>query len=640
MNNATDKVHGLSAQCNRYTRPPWRGKATASQPSSSRGGALPKYTSYSKEPQLCKFCATVHNMKKEDCPAWGRTCKLCHELNHFPGSKKCPKNKVHTVITSSENEESDIHEWIGCVIIKDELDVVICVHASKPTDIFAEIIVNEKPVRFHVDSGASVNTLPMKYVRTSQFIPCNKTLQMWNNSEFKPVCTCRTIICNPKTNKSYSVELYVSDDSMMPLLGSRVAQHMKLITVNENQLKRVNTVTHVPVDPLITFKDMFNDELGVLLGEVHLEVDPTVTPVVSPARRVPVSMKPKLQQELKRLSSLGVIKSVDQPTEWGSQMAISMNKSGDVRVYIDPHPLNKALKREHYPLPVMEDLLPELSRAKCFSKVDLRSGYWHILLDEPSSLLTTFQTPFGRYRWCRLPFGTNVSSEIFQKRLHQALDGLEGVLCVADDIIVYGVGDTMSVAQISHDKRLNDLLQRCREMQIKLNKDKSEFRCSEVQFIGHLLTNQGLKPDPAKIEAVRKMPKPEDPEAVRRINGFVNYLAKLLPGLSDVMEPLRQLTHTDVEWQWTETHNKAFDKIKQLATQAPILTYYDPQKPLTIQCDASQSGLGSCLLQDEKQAVHSLMLRLDTRKSRKSYWQLYSHWRSSTSTLTDVTSLC
>ena len=332
-------------------------------------------------------------------------------------------------------------------------------------------------------------------------------------------------------------------------------------------------------------------------------MDPTVTPVVSPARRVPVSMKPKLQQELKRLSSLGVIKSVDQPTEWGSQMAISMKKSGDVRVCIDPRPLNKALKREHYPLPVMEDLLPELSRAKCFSKVDLRSGYWHILLDEPSSLLTTFQTPFGRYRWCRLPFGTNVSSEIFQKRLHQALDGLEGVLCVADDIIVYGVGDTMSVAQISHDKRLNDLLQRCREMQIKLNMDKSEFRCSEVQFIGHLLTNQGLKPDPAKIEAVRKMPKPEDPEAVRRINGFVNYLAKFLPGLSDVMEPLRQLTHNDVEWQWTETHNKAFDKIKQLVTQAPILTYYDPQKPLTIQCDASQSGLGSCLLQDEKPVV-------------------------------------
>ena len=194
MNNATDKVHGLSAQRSRYTRPPWCGKATPSQSSSSRGGARPKYTSYSKEPQLCKFCAKVHNMKKEDCPAWGRTCKLCHELNHFPGSQKCPKNKVHTVITSGENEESDTHEWIGCVIIKDELDVVNCVHAGKPTDIFAEIIVNEKPMRFHVDSGASVNTLPMKYVRTSEFIPCNKTLQMWNNSEFKPVGTLSVIL--------------------------------------------------------------------------------------------------------------------------------------------------------------------------------------------------------------------------------------------------------------------------------------------------------------------------------------------------------------------------------------------------------------------------------------------------------------
>ena len=115
-------------------------------------------------------------------------------------------------------------------------------------------------------------------------------------------------------------------------------------------------------------------------------------------------------------------------------------------------------------------MLPELAQAKVFSKLDLASGYWHIELDEESSLLTTFNTPFGRYKWRCLPFGICVSSEIFQKRLHQALEGLDGVLCIADDIIVYGKGETLEVANRNHDQSLQNLLQRCRDKGIKLNK--------------------------------------------------------------------------------------------------------------------------------------------------------------------------
>lgn len=106
---------------------------------------------------------------------------------------------------------------------------------------------------------------------------------------------------------------------------------------------------------------------------------------------------------------------------------------------------------------MIEDILPELSNAKVFTTVDARNGYWHVVLDEESSLLTTFDTPVGRYRWLRLPFGLCVASEIFQKRLHQALENLEGIFSIADDIIIYGAGDTVEEANVDHDRNTSTM---------------------------------------------------------------------------------------------------------------------------------------------------------------------------------------
>ena len=331
-------------------------------------------------------------------------------------------------------------------------------------------------------------------------------------------------------------------------------------------------------------------------------------------RRVPVSLKPKLEQELGRLTKLGVISPVDQPTEWVSNMVVSQKKSGDLRICIDPKPLNAALKREHFQLPVLEDILPELAKAKVFTSIDLRSGYWHVLLDEESSKLTTFVTPFGRYRWRRLPFGISASSEIFQKKLIQAIGDITGVLSVADDIIVFGVGNDHSQAMQDHDQKLRKLLDRCRHFGIRLNKDKLKLRQQTIPFLGHVVTEHGLEPDPAKVTAVQTMPLPEDVMAVQRINGFVNYLAKFLPNLSDVMEPLRRLTRRDVKWEWTGEHDSAFRKIQQLVATAPVLRYYDPTKELTIQCDASQGGLGAALMQEGQPLAYASRALTDTER--------------------------
>ena len=289
-----------------------------------------------------------------------------------------------------------------------------------------------------------------------------------------------------------------------------------------------------------------------------------------------------------------------------------MKKSGALRICIDPRPLNTALKRERYQLPVLEDILPELSKAKVFSTVDLKSGYWHCVLAPESSVLTTFATPYGRYRWIRLPFGLSASSEIFQKHLTHALESLPGILCIADDILIYGTGETDEEATANHDRSLRDLLQRCKNRGIVLNPDKMKLRMSEVNFMGHLLTNKGLKPDPAKVEAITKLPKPQDVEGVQRLNGFVNYLAKFLPKLSEVMESIRRLTRKDAPWNWSSEQDQAFANVQRLVTEAPVLRYYELSLDLTIQCDASQNGLGAALLQNGKPIEYASRSLTDT----------------------------
>ena len=181
-----------------------------------------------------------------------------------------------------------------------------------------------------------------------------------------------------------------------------------------------------------------------------------------------------------------------------------------------------------------------------------------------------------------------------------------------DDMIIYGSGETEEEATKDHDRNLRAFLTRCRETGIKLNQKKLQLRAKDVQYMGHVITDKGLQADPEKSEAIQKMPKPEDVKAVRRFCGFVNYLARFLPKLSDVLEPLRQLTHQNVPWVWTHEHDKAFDQVKQMVTTTPLLKYYDPREELTIQCDSSESGLGAALTQKGQPIAFASRAMTDT----------------------------
>jgi len=270
------------------------------------------------------------------------------------------------------------------------------------TDLKCEMLVGDKTVAFQIDNGASVNILPVNY---APYIHSTcKKLTMWNGNQFTPLGVCRTKLQNPKNNKRYSVEFVVVEGDRTPLIGLSAAEQMKLITINDDKLNRVLQVS----DQAVT--GQFDGKLGRLEGKVHLRVRDEVYPVVMPTRRMPLAVRPKLKVELERMTEAGIIVPVTEPTPWVSQMVAMPKKNGDLRICIDPRELNKALIREHFTLPILDDALHELGQSRFFSKADLSAGFYHVELDYKSSLLTTFQTYYGRYRWTRLPFGLSVSS--------------------------------------------------------------------------------------------------------------------------------------------------------------------------------------------------------------------------------------
>jgi hypothetical protein len=417
--------------------------------------------------------------------------------------------------------------------------------------------------------------------------------------------TARIGFRNLRNNKKYRAEFVVIEGNYTPIIGARAAQQMNLIVVQRHNILQVNAKEtaedpnqHVLTkeDVLHDYHDVFNG-LGKMDGKLHLEVDSSAQPVIMPPRRVPIAVKGKLKDELKRLEDMGVIAKQEAPTLWVSSLVVTEKSNGQLRVCIDPQHLNKAIKRAHYPLPVIEEVLPELADARMFSKLDLKDGFLQIELDEESSKLTTFQTPWGRYRWLRLPFGVAPAPENFQQKLDQNLEGLKGVYKIADDILVTGQGPN---PERDHDINLLRLLQRCRERNIILNAAKFEFKCTSVPFIGHTLTQNGLQPDPSKVEAITKMEKPQNVEAVRRLIGMVMYLSKFLNGLSSVCEPLRRLTHKDATWLWSSEHDEAFEKIKGMVSSTPLLKYFNPSDPTEGQGDASSTGLGFVLTQNDQ----------------------------------------
>ena len=338
-----------------------------------------------------------------------------------------------------------------------------------------------------------------------------------------------------------------------------------------------------------------------LATHLHISLYPSISSGHAPTRRVPVAKLERVNDELKRLlCDEGIIRPVTQPTDWLSNILVKEKPNGKLRICIDPsQTINKAIKRPKYTIPTIEEKLPVLTKAKVFTIVDVSEAFHTIVLDDELSLLTTFQGPNGRYCYNRMPFRIASGPEEYQRRQHEFLDGLCGVINIADDICVFGCGDTKEEADIDHNRNLTNLLEKCSKYDLRRSAKKLQFKSPSVTFMGHKLTDHGVEPDPDKVAAITGMPKPTD-KGVQRFLGMCQYLSKFCHNLSETVLPLRDLTKEDSVFLGSNNHENAFNSAKDLIASTTALRYYDATLPVTLQVDASEDAIGGVLLQNDQ----------------------------------------
>ena len=234
---------------------------------------------------------------------------------------------------------------------------------------------------------------------------------MCNESTMSPLGKC-TLRCT-KGEVHKDVDFFIVDEDVRPLLGAETCPELNLIKVMVNDIPNSENVKCQPKRGVLTEEQILKDYRDVFEGLCHLEVDQTVRPVIHPPRKVPVALRDRLKEELDKVVGEEILTPVTEPTKWVSSL-VQVNKPNKFRICIDPQHFNKALQRAPYPLPTIEEVATRLSKARVFSVLAAKNGFWQVQLDKESSYLTTFNTPFGRYRRLHLPFGMKTAPEEYQ----------------------------------------------------------------------------------------------------------------------------------------------------------------------------------------------------------------------------------
>ena len=306
----------------------------------------------------------------------------------------------------------------------------------------------------------------------------------------------------------------------------------------------------------------------------------------------PLALQAKLDEQINDMLEAGIVSPSSSP--WSSPIVIVPKKDGTQRICIDYRKLNKTLVKDSYPLPRIEDIFATLGKAKFFSTLDLKSGYHQISVAPEHREKTAFCTRNALYHFNRLPFGIASAHSIFQRMISRVLHGIEGhhAMAYLGDILIF------SKTFEEHLKHLEDVFTRLKTANLSLNQKKCHFMKSEIEYLGHIVSPDGIRPNPEKVRSIQTLDPPTTVKGVRSFLGLAGYYRNFIPQFSAIARPLTKLTRKNERFIWDDDTQQAFEYLKKKLTEAPILGYPDVNRPYSLYTDASDYSVGGILTQD------------------------------------------
>lgn len=406
----------------------------------------------------------------------------------------------------------------------------------------------------------------------------------------------------PRTENFSNYDNFKFED--VPLSVNRVDQVLDLIKYDNLSKEERFSVQKI----VAKFPDVFhldNDPLSVAkVPEQHIHLQPNATPVYVKPYRLPQSQKAEIHKQIDKMLREGVLQN--SVSEWSSPLLVVPKKADNNgnkkwRVVIDYRMLNKVIQNDAFPLPCIDEILDSLSGAMYFTHLDLSQGYYQIGLDKESRKYTAFTTDTGKFELTRLPMGLKVSPGKFARAMDIAMSGLNHTHCFTylDDICVFGNNLR------KHNENLIQVLSRLRQMGLRLNPSKCKFMQKQMLYLGHIISEKGIEPDPEKIAAIKGYPRPKDSQEAKRFVAFIGYYRRFINRFADLAAPLNQLSRKGVEFKWTETCQKSFETLKSALLRPPILQFpnFEPENQFILKTDASNFALGAVLSNGDDRPV-------------------------------------
>ncbi|MCG7868952.1 MAG: DDE-type integrase/transposase/recombinase [Candidatus Thiodiazotropha taylori] len=336
-------------------------------------------------------------------------------------------------------------------------------------------------------------------------------------------------------------------------------------------------------------------------------------PVRLPPRRVPLAHADKEKQAIEDMKAKGVIRESVSP--WASPICLVSKKDGGVRLCVDYRKVNELVKPDGFPLPRVQDCLDAVAGSKWFSSFDLTSGYYQIGLKDEDIPKSAFVCKYGHYEMTRMPFGLNSAASTFQRTMELALQGLQWITCLIyiDDIIVYGRNFEEHIA------RVEEVLERIKTAGLKLKPNKSNMFQTSVVFLGHVVSKEGVKPNPANIAKVVDWPQPKTAKQIRQFVALGSYYRRFVKDYASMVKPMVELTKKGKRFNWDETCDSSFQAVKKALISADVMGYpLNEAGEFILDVDASDLGIGAVLhqVQGDRERVIAYASRAMNRAER------------------------